>query len=147
MATQQEEGWRRVARELAALGLWALAFFALLSLVSHDARYDPNFGGALGGATGTMVAAALPGNFSGANLIVLLAIVGALALLGGRAPTEIAVSSNSALARSRPSSRAKRRDDSMLHRVPEVNPAPSLGGSRGGADAPPRTVKPPLILL
>ncbi len=50
MATQQEEGWRRVARELAALGLWALAFYALLSLVSHDARYDPNFGGALGDA-------------------------------------------------------------------------------------------------
>src|SRR6266849_3872299 len=48
MAVQQEEGWRRVARELAALGLWALAFYALLSLVSHDARYDPNFGGALG---------------------------------------------------------------------------------------------------
>ena len=214
MAVQQEEGWCRVARELAALGLWALAFYALLSLVSHDARYDPNFGGALGdglartleqtfgyqayalvpllaclgravwaatpirlllrytaggaillvahstvgglchipmvspgGATGAMIAAALPGNFSGTNLIVLLAIVGALALLAGRAPTGIAVSSNSAPVRSRPSSAAKGRDDSMPRRVPEVNPAPSLGGSRGGASAPPRTVKPPLILL
>jgi len=48
MAVQQEEGWRRVLRELTALGLWALAFYALLSLVSHDARFDPNFGGALG---------------------------------------------------------------------------------------------------
>ena len=214
MAVQQEEGWRRVLRELTALGLWALAFYALLSLVSHDARFDPNFGGALGdglarnlertfgyqayallpllaclgrsvsavtpirlllrytaggaillvalstagglcnipavspgGATGAMIAAALPGNFSGANLIVLLAIVGALALLAGRAPTEIAVSLNAALARSRPSSRAKRRDDSMLHRVPEVNVVPSLGGSCGNASAAPRTVKAPLILL
>src|SRR5712691_2454565 len=213
MAVQQEEGWCRVARELAALGLWALAFYALLSLVSHDARFDPNFGGALGdglvrnlertfgyqayalvpllaclgravwaatpirlllrytaggmillvalstagglcnipavspgGATGAMIAAALPGNFSGANLIVLLAIVGALALLAGRAPTEIAVSLNAALARS-PSSRAKRRDDSMLHRAPEVNVVPSLGGSCGKASAAPCTVKAPLILL
>ncbi len=213
MAVQQEEGWRRVLRELTALGLWALAFYALLSLVSHDARFDPNFGGALGdglarnlertfgyqayallpllaclgrsvwavtpirlllrytaggaillvalstagglcnipavspgGATGAMIAAALPGNFSGANLIVLLAIVGALALLAGRAPTEIAVSLNAALARS-PSSRAKRRDDSMLHRAPEVNVVPSLGGSCGNASAAPRTVKAPLILL
>ena len=48
MAIQQEERWRRVAREFAALGLWALAFYALLSLVSHDARCDPNLGGALG---------------------------------------------------------------------------------------------------
>jgi hypothetical protein len=29
-------------------GLWALAFYALLSLVSHDARREPNLGGALG---------------------------------------------------------------------------------------------------
>src|SRR5712691_10176627 len=181
MAVQQEEGWRRVLRELTALGLWALAFYALLSLVSHDARFDPNFGGALGdglarnlertfgyqayallpllaclgrsvwavtpirlllrytaggaillvalstagglcnglcnipavspgGATGAMIAAALPGNFSGANLIVLLAIVGALALLAGLAPTEIAVSLNAALARSRPSSSRMRKN-------------------------------------
>jgi hypothetical protein len=48
MAVPQEKGWRRGACELAALGLWALAFNALLSLVSHDARCDPNFGGALG---------------------------------------------------------------------------------------------------
>ena len=210
----QEQGWRRVAREFAALGLWALAFYALLSLVSHDARYAPNFGGALGdglartlertfgyqayalvpllaclgravwaatpirlllrytvggaillvvlstagglckipmmspgGATGAMIAAALPGNFSGAHLIILLAIGGALALLARRTPTEIAVSSNVARARSRPSSRANRRDDPMPLRVPEVNPAPSLGGSRGGDDAPPRTPEPPLILL
>ena len=210
----QEQGWRRVAREFAALGLWALAFYALLSLVSHDARYAPNLGGALGdglartlertfgyqayalvpllaclgravwaatsirlllrytaggaillialstagrvykipmvspgGATGAMIAAALPGNFSGANLIVLLAIVGALALLARRAPTEIAVRRNAALARSRPSSGAKGPDDSMPRRVPEVNPASNVGGSRGGADVPQRTVKPPLIVL
>ena len=48
MAVPHEKGWRRGARELAALGLGALAFYALLSLVSHDARCDPNFGGALG---------------------------------------------------------------------------------------------------
>jgi DNA segregation ATPase FtsK/SpoIIIE, S-DNA-T family len=210
----QGEGWRRGASEFAALGLWALAFYALLSLVSHDARYDPNFGGALGdglartlertfgyqayalvpllaclgravwaatplrlllrytaggaillvalstagglcnipmvspgGATGAVIAAALPGNFSGANLIVLLAIGGALALLAGRAPTEIAVSSNVAPVRSRPSSGAKGRDDSMLRRVPEVNPASSLGGSRDDASGPPRTLESPLIVL
>ena len=210
----QEQGWRRVAREFAALGLWALAFYALLSLVSHDARYAPNLGGALGdglartlertfgyqayalvpllaclgravwaatsirlllrytaggaillialstagrvykipmvspgGATGSMIAAALPGNFSGANLIVLLAIVGALALLARRVPTQIAVRRNAALARSGPSSGAKGPDDSMPRRVPEVHPASNVGGSRGGADVPQRTVKPPLIVL
>jgi hypothetical protein len=214
MAVQEEEGWRRVAREFAALGLWALAFYALLSLVSHEARYHPNFGGTLGdglartlertfgyqayvlvpllaclgraiwtatpirlllrytgagaillvalstagglynipavspgGATGAMIAAALPGNFSGANLVVLLAIVGALALLARRAPTENAVSSNVAPVRSRPGSGAKRPDASTPRKVPEVNPAPSLGGSRGDPSAPPRTLEPPLILL
>src|SRR6266436_2747675 len=35
----------------------------------------------------------------------------------------------------------------MPRRVPEVNPAPSLGGSRGDPSAPPRTLEPPLILL
>ena len=63
-------------------------------------------------------------NFSGANLVVLLAIGGAFALLAKRAPT--AVWSNVALARARPSSRAKRRDDSIPRRVPEVNPASNL---------------------
>src|ERR1700731_1240302 len=148
MTVPQEKDWRQGACELAALGLGALVFYALLSLVSHDARDDPNFGGALGdglartlertfgyqayalvpllaclgravwaatpirlllrytaggaillmalstagglcnipmvspgGATGAMIAAALPGNFSGAHLIILLAIGGALALL------------------------------------------------------------------
>ena len=214
MTVPREKDWRQGACELAALGLGALAFYALLSLVSHDARYDPNFGGALGdglartlertfgyqayalvpllaclgravwaatpirlllrytvggaillvvlstagglckipmmspgGATGAMIAAALPGNFSRAHLIILLAIGGALALLARRTPTEIAVSSNVARARSRPSSRANRRDDPMPLRVPEVNPAPSLGGSGGAASTPPRTPEPPLILL
>jgi hypothetical protein len=50
MAVQQEERWRRVAREFAALGLWALAVYTILSLVSHDARCEPNLGGALGDA-------------------------------------------------------------------------------------------------
>jgi DNA segregation ATPase FtsK/SpoIIIE, S-DNA-T family len=210
----QEEGWRRGACELAALGLWALAFYALLSLVSHDARYDHNFGGTLGDglartleltfgyqayallpllaclgravwaatpirlllryttggaillvalsaagglynmpavspgyATAAMIPAALHGylNFSGANLVVLLAIGGAFALLAKRAPT--AVWSNVALARAHPSSRAKRRDDSMPRRLPEVNPASNPGGSCGNASAPPRILEPPLILL
>jgi S-DNA-T family DNA segregation ATPase FtsK/SpoIIIE len=214
MTVPEEKDWRQGACELAALGLWALAFYALLSLVSHDASYDPNFAGALGdglartlertfgyqayglvpllaclgravwaatpirlllrytaggaillvalstagglckipmvspgGATGAMIAAALPGNFSGAHLIILLAIGGALALLARRAPTKLAASSNVELARSRASSGAKGRDDPMPRRVPEVNPAPSLGGARGGDEAPPRTVKPSLILL
>ena len=211
---RQEEGWRRGACELAALGLWALAFYALLSLISHDARYDHNFGGTLGDglartleltfgyqayalvpllaclgravwaatpirlllrytaggaillvalsaagglhnmpavspgyATAAMIPAALHGylNFSGANLVVLLAIGGAFALLAKRAPT--AVWSNVALARARPSSRAKRRDDSIPRRVPEVNPASNPGGSCGNASAPPRILEPPLILL
>jgi hypothetical protein len=94
-----------------------------------------------GGATGVMIAAALPGNFSGAHFIVLLAIVGALSQLAGRTPTEIAVSSNVARARSRPSSRTNRRDGPMPHRVPEVNPSPSLGGSRGAASAPPLALR------
>ena len=216
MAVQQEERWRRVAREFAALGLWALAVYTILSLVSHDARCEPNLGGALGdalartleqgfgylayvlalllaclgrsvwaaapirmlvrytagglillvalstagglcnipvvspgGATGVMIATALPAylNFSGADLIVLLAIVGALALLAGHEPTEVAASLNTPVARSRPSSGAKEHDDSLPRRVSEVNPTPSRVGSRVAASAPLRTLEPRLILL
>ena len=216
MAVQQEERWRRVAREFAALGLWALAVYTILSLVSHDARCEPNLGGALGdalartleqgfgylayvlalllaclgrsvwaaapirmlvrytagglillvalstagglcnipvvspgGATGVMIATALPAylNFSGADLIVLLAIVGALALLAGHEPTKVAASLNTPVARSRPSSGAKEHDDSLPRRVSEVNPTPSRVGSRVAASAPLRALEPRLIQL
>jgi hypothetical protein len=100
-----------------------------------------------GGATGATIAAALPGNFSGAHLIVLLAIVGALALLAGRTPNENADSSNVALVRSRASSGAKGRDDSMPHRASEVSPTSSAVGSRGGASIPPRNLEPPRTVL
>jgi DNA segregation ATPase FtsK/SpoIIIE, S-DNA-T family len=216
MAVQQEKRWRRVAREFAALGLWALAVYTILSLVSHDARCEPNLGGALGdalartleqgfgylayvlalllaclgrsvwaaapirmlvrytagglillvalstagglcnipvvspgGATGAMIATALPAslNFSGADLIVLLAIVGALALLAGHEPTKVAASLNTPVARSRPSSGAKEHDDSLPRRVSEVNPTPSRVGSRVAASASLRTLEPRLIQL
>src|SRR5215472_13954134 len=50
MALQQEEGWHKAVRELAALALWALAAYTVLSLVTYDAGYDHNLGGVVGGA-------------------------------------------------------------------------------------------------
>jgi hypothetical protein len=44
------EAWQNAAREFAALGLWALAVYIILSLASYDAGHQPNFGGALGAA-------------------------------------------------------------------------------------------------
>jgi S-DNA-T family DNA segregation ATPase FtsK/SpoIIIE len=38
----------RMAAELAAIGLWAIAAFATLSLVGHDAGWTPNPGGPIG---------------------------------------------------------------------------------------------------
>ncbi|HKV54315.1 MAG TPA: DNA translocase FtsK 4TM domain-containing protein, partial [Candidatus Binataceae bacterium] len=165
----EEERSGRVLRELAALGLIALALYALLSLVSHDAGRHPNLGGPLGaglagfleysfgaqayvlavlvgwlaqriwagicwrtltremgggavlvvalsvaaafcniagvaagGLTGTTIAVSLGAylNFAGGYLIVILAIVGGLALIAGRAPTELAASVAGAARRS-----------------------------------------------
>jgi S-DNA-T family DNA segregation ATPase FtsK/SpoIIIE len=208
----QEEGWRRIAREFTALGLWALAVYIVLSLASHDTRCEPNVGGAVGdalaralehafgylayilalllvwlgqsvwvatpirmllryaagalillvalstagglynipvvssgGAAGAMIAPVLP--FNGVNLIVVLAIVGALALLVRRASSKIAVSSIPQLALSRLSSGSKEHDDSAPSREPEVKRAPSSGSPPGSAVAPSHTLAPPVIVL
>ncbi len=212
----QEEGWRRIGREFAALGLWALAVYTVLSLASHDARSEPNVGGAVGdalartlehafgylayisalllaclgqsvwvatpirmllryaggglillvalstarglcnipvgspsGAPGAMIAAALPAylNLSGLNLIIVVAIVGALALLVRRASREIAASSTAQLALSRLSSGSKEHNDSLPCRAPEIDRAPSPGSLRSGAAAPSRTPAPSVIVL
>jgi DNA segregation ATPase FtsK/SpoIIIE, S-DNA-T family len=45
-----QNGLHKGAREFAALGLWALAVYTVLSLASHDIGREPNLGGPLGGA-------------------------------------------------------------------------------------------------
>ena len=50
MSLQQQKGWHKAVRELAALGLWALAVYTVLSLVTYDAGCDHNLGGVVGGA-------------------------------------------------------------------------------------------------
>jgi hypothetical protein len=45
-----QNGLHKGAREFAALGLWALAVYTVLSLASHDVGREPNLGGPLGGA-------------------------------------------------------------------------------------------------
>jgi hypothetical protein len=198
-----------------ALGLWALANYVVLSLVSHDTGCAPNLGGALGEAlarilehafayrayvlalllaclgqsawtaasigmllrytagglillaalsmvgdlgkiavvppgraTGSMIAAALPAYFhlGRLNLIVLLAIVGALAVLARRAPAEMVVSSTLPLAPARPSAGTKEPDNWLPHRARKVNGVPNLGRVRSSASAP-HTAEPSLIVL
>jgi DNA segregation ATPase FtsK/SpoIIIE, S-DNA-T family len=160
-AIEGEERSSRIARELSALGLIALALYGLLSLASLDAGRQPNLGGpfgaelaeflnysfgyqsyfivvlvvllarriwmdqagypllreaaggavllialsaaggfleipqvAVGGALGAAMAAALGAylNVGGGYIVVVLAMVGGLALMAGRAPTDLAVS-------------------------------------------------------
>ena len=50
MSLQQQKGWHKAVRELAALGLWALAVYTVLSLVTYDAGCEHNLGGVVGGA-------------------------------------------------------------------------------------------------
>ena len=50
MSLQQPKGWHKAVRELAALGLWALAVYTALSLVTYDAGCAHNLGGVVGGA-------------------------------------------------------------------------------------------------
>ena len=45
MARQQEKGWHKAVRELAALGLWVLAVYTVISLVAYDAGCEHNLGG------------------------------------------------------------------------------------------------------
>jgi hypothetical protein len=50
MTPQGQNGLHKGALEFAALGLWALAVYTVLSLASHDIGREPNLGGPLGGA-------------------------------------------------------------------------------------------------
>jgi hypothetical protein len=51
MTVLRPEGrWEQTAREFTALGLWALAVYAVLSLVSRDTGRESNLGGPLGNA-------------------------------------------------------------------------------------------------
>jgi hypothetical protein len=50
IAQPQCDGWRRIVHEFTALGVWALATYAFLSLVSHDTGCELNLGGPLGDA-------------------------------------------------------------------------------------------------
>jgi hypothetical protein len=43
-ALRQGGSWQQAAREFAALGLWALAVYILLSLFSRDIRCESNLG-------------------------------------------------------------------------------------------------------
>ncbi|HJU11214.1 MAG TPA: DNA translocase FtsK 4TM domain-containing protein [Candidatus Binataceae bacterium] len=64
----------RVAHELAALGLIALAAYTLVSLVSHNAGRNPNLGGALGSALAELLESVL--GFSAYVLALLVACLG-----------------------------------------------------------------------
>jgi len=68
MSRQQKKGWHKAVRELAALGLWALAAYTVLSLVTYDAGYDHNLGGLVGGA----LARILEGGFGHISYVVVL---------------------------------------------------------------------------
>ncbi len=213
----REEGRSRVARELAALGLLALAVYAVLSLVSHDAGRDPNLGGPLGvslahslewafgyqsyvlaglvaglgqrvwvgvplrslvretvggailllalsvaagfcnipgvtagGATGATIAATLHAylDFGGGYLAVLLTIVGALALIAGRAPTEVAalVASAARISPRHVAERGQHSEDDRLKPVP-LDSATSIAGWRGDTFAVARPIEIPLTAL
>src|ERR1700756_5604626 len=50
MTPRGQNGLHKGARELAGLGLWALAVYTVLSLASHDIGREPNLGGPLGDA-------------------------------------------------------------------------------------------------
>jgi S-DNA-T family DNA segregation ATPase FtsK/SpoIIIE len=68
MARQQEKGWHKAVRELAALGLWTLAVYTVLSLVAYDAGYDHN----LGGVVGSALARILERGFGHVSYVVVL---------------------------------------------------------------------------
>jgi DNA segregation ATPase FtsK/SpoIIIE-like protein len=63
--------WQQAAREFAALGLWALAVYILLSLFSRDIRCESNLGGPLGNA----LAGTLEYAFSYAAYVLVLFLV------------------------------------------------------------------------
>ncbi|MBV9500563.1 MAG: DNA translocase FtsK [Acidobacteriaceae bacterium] len=70
-ASQPKERWQQGAREFAALGLWALAVYTVLSLVSRDTGREPNLGGPLGNA----LAAVLEYAFGHAAYFLVLFLV------------------------------------------------------------------------
>jgi DNA segregation ATPase FtsK/SpoIIIE, S-DNA-T family len=214
MSLQQQKGWHKAVRELAALGLWALAVYTVLSLVTYDAGCEHNLGGVVGGAlarilergvghvsyvvvlllawlgrsvwagasirllgrytTGGMIllvalsaslgnfsalsphnaassiiASALPAylNFSGLSFAVLIGIIGALALLAGRAPPRTAATSNAALTHARFGSGPARNDNSRPREMPEISQVPRPGDVRSTASTPTHAPEPPPIVL
>jgi DNA segregation ATPase FtsK/SpoIIIE, S-DNA-T family len=70
-ASQRGGRWQQAAREFAALGLWALAGYILLSLFSRDIRCESN----LGGPPGNALAGTLEYAFSYAAYVLVLFLV------------------------------------------------------------------------
>ena len=71
MSLQQQKGWHKAVRELTALGLWALAVYIVLSLVTYDAGWEHNLGGVVGGA----LARILEHAFGHVSYVVVLFLV------------------------------------------------------------------------
>src|SRR5690348_9726488 len=70
MAPQGQNRLHKGARDFAALGLWALAVYTVVSLASHDIGRQPNLGGPLGDA----LARVLDGAFGHVAYVIALLI-------------------------------------------------------------------------
>lgn len=123
----------------------------LLVSLSVAAGFCEIPGIAPGGVTGAAIAGTLHAwlNFGGGYLVVLLAIVGALALIAGRAPTELAASlADAARARARHGAEAEQHSDSAGQSITELDSKTSCSGYRNDTFTAPRFIEtpaPPLI--
>jgi len=99
-----------------------------------------------GGITGAVIAGALHAwlNFGGGYLVVLLTIVGALALIAGRPPTELAASlADATRTRTRRGAEGGRHIDSAEQRSAEIDSETGFSGYRIETLAAPRLVETP----
>ncbi|MBV8361132.1 MAG: DNA translocase FtsK 4TM domain-containing protein [Deltaproteobacteria bacterium] len=118
----------------------------LLVSLSVAAGFCEIPGIAPGGITGAAIARALHAwlNFGGGYLVVLLAIVGALALIAGRAPTELAASlADAARTRVHHSAAAVQHTDSTERRSAELDSKASFSGWRNEAFTNPQLIETP----
>jgi S-DNA-T family DNA segregation ATPase FtsK/SpoIIIE len=103
-----------------------------------------------GGITGAAIAGALHAwlNFGGGYLVVLLTIVGALALIAGRAPTELAASlADAARTCARRGAQAKQHGDSVRQRSTELDSNTSFSECRNDPFTAPRVIETPAAPL
>jgi S-DNA-T family DNA segregation ATPase FtsK/SpoIIIE len=100
-----------------------------------------------GGITGAVLGGALHAwlNLGGGYLVVFLAIIGALALIAGRAPTELAASlAHAALKRICHGAHTEQHRDSATQASAEADSATTLSSFRSDTFAAPRTIETPI---